>query len=81
MDVEAQIRLTCIIPAYNEAARLGRVLEAVIGHPMIDEVLVVDDGSSDATSEVARGYLRDGGSVRLITLETNGKTYQVKGEK
>lgn len=72
MDVEAQIRLTCIIPAYNEAARLGRVLEAVIGHPMIDEVLVVDDGSSDATSEVARGYLSEGGSVRLITLETNG---------
>jgi glycosyltransferase involved in cell wall biosynthesis len=65
--VEAQIRLTCIIPAYNEAARLGAVLTAVTLHPMIDEVLVVDDGSSDATSEVARGF-----AVRLITLERNG---------
>ncbi|WP_354001946.1 glycosyltransferase family 2 protein [Stagnihabitans tardus] len=65
--MEAQIRLTCIIPAYNEAARLGSVLQAVIGHPLIDEVLVVDDGSSDGTSEVARGY-----PVRLITLAQNG---------
>ena len=61
------MRLTCVIPAYNEAARLGSVLEAVVGHPLIDEVLVVDDGSSDATSEVARGY-----PVRLITLAQNG---------
>ncbi|NBZ87936.1 glycosyltransferase [Rhodobacteraceae bacterium CYK-10] len=61
------MRLTCIIPAYNEAARLGSVLQAVIGHPLIDEVLVVDDGSSDGTSEVARGY-----PVRLITLAQNG---------
>lgn len=70
--MEAQIRLTCIIPAYNEAARLGSVLQAIVGHPLIDEVLVVDDGSADATSEVARGFVVSGGRVRLITLAQNG---------
>ena len=38
------MRLTCVIPAYNEEARIGAVLQAVLGHRLIDEVLVVDDG-------------------------------------
>ncbi len=63
--------LTCLIPAYNEEARIAAVLEAVLGHPLIDEVLVIDDGSSDATSEVVRGHP----TARLITLSPNvGKT-------
>ncbi len=62
------MRLTCIIPAYNEAARIGGVLQAVLGHPLIDQVLVIDDGSADATSQVVRGYPQ----ARLITLAQNG---------
>jgi cellulose synthase/poly-beta-1,6-N-acetylglucosamine synthase-like glycosyltransferase len=46
------MRLSCIIPAYNEAARIGAVLDAVLGHPWIDEVIVVDDGSTDQTARV-----------------------------
>ena len=63
--------LTCLIPAYNEQARIAAVLQAVLGHPLIDEVLVIDDGSTDATSAVVRGYP----AARLITLTANaGKT-------
>jgi glycosyltransferase involved in cell wall biosynthesis len=63
--------LTCIIPAYNEQARIGAVLSAVLGHPLIDEVLVVDDGSSDSTSNIVRAFEQ----ARLITLPQNiGKT-------
>ena len=63
--------LTCLIPAYNEAARIGDVLACVIGHPMIDEVIVIDDGSSDGTSAVVAMIA----GVRLITLPQNcGKT-------
>lgn len=60
--------LTCVIPAYNEEARIGAVLSAVLGHPLIDEVLVIDDGSADATSAVVRGFP----AARLITLGRNG---------
>lgn len=45
---------TCLIPAHNEAARIAGVLAAAKGHPMIQEVLVVDDGSSDDTAAIAR---------------------------
>jgi glycosyltransferase involved in cell wall biosynthesis len=45
-------RLAVIIPALNEAAAIGRVLAAIPG--WVDEVLVVDNGSTDATAAVAQ---------------------------
>jgi glycosyltransferase involved in cell wall biosynthesis len=67
-------KLSCIIPAYNEASRIEAVLRSVVGHPLINEVIVVDDGSSDGTAEVVKGI--DG--VRLIELPQNkGKTWAV----
>jgi len=64
-------RVACIIPAFNEGARIGAVLDAVVGHPMVDEVIVVDDGSTDQTASVVSKTH----GVRLIIQPTNqGKT-------
>lgn len=66
--------VTCIIPAYNEEARIAAVLESVIGHPLIDEVIVVDDGSADGTADVVAGIE----GARLIRMPQNrGKTWAV----
>jgi len=45
------LTVTAIVPAYNQAARIGRVVEETLPH--VDEVLVVDDGSTDETRNVA----------------------------
>src|SRR5436305_15316951 len=58
--------LAVILPAFNEAATLGRVLRRVLLQPCVQQVLVVDDGSTDGTSEVAERFLND---VRLTVLK------------
>jgi hypothetical protein len=67
----ANLTVTCIVPAYNEAARIAAVLAAVTDHPLISQIIVVDDGSGDETSVVVRAFP----GVQLITLTQNiGKT-------
>ena len=50
-SVAGRTTITAVVPAFNEAGRVGRVVEAVSRH--VDEVVVVDDGSSDATADEA----------------------------
>lgn len=45
------MKIIVIIPAFNEQAAIGHVVEKSLQYA--DEVLVVDDGSSDSTSEIA----------------------------
>jgi len=60
-------KITVIVPAYNEEKHIGGVLDILQQVSLIDEILVVSDGSSDRTSEVAGSY-----NVRVIDCETNG---------
>lgn len=63
-------RVSCVVPVYNGERFLAEALESILGqtHPPY-EVLVVDDGSTDGTAEVARGL---GSSVRHVYQENAG---------
>lgn len=47
--------LSVIVPAYNEARTILRLLDLVLESPVVSDVVVVDDGSTDGTKEVLRG--------------------------
>ncbi|MBU2960822.1 glycosyltransferase family 2 protein [Citreicella sp. C3M06] len=64
--------LSCIIPAFNEAPRIGAVLDAVLDHPLIHEIVVIDDGSSDDTAARAQAVALRAPHLRVIRLERNG---------
>jgi len=78
--------ISIVMPAYNEASRLGRGLsrirdyfERYPGGVASIEILVVDDGSTDETPKIAQEWARDLPQVRLISNGTNrGQGYSVK---
>lgn len=45
--------VTIVVPARDEARRIGPLLDVIVGAPGVAEVVVVDDGSTDATAEIA----------------------------
>jgi glycosyltransferase involved in cell wall biosynthesis len=49
---DAPFLLSVIIPVYNEAATIGEVVDRVAAQPISKEIIVVDDGSTDATLDV-----------------------------
>ena len=62
--------VSVIIPAYNRATLLRPTIDAVLAQTRPpDEIIVVDDGSSDGTGAVARGY---GARVACITTVNGG---------
>jgi len=74
-------RVSIVVPAFNEASRIGeslRKIEAFLERmPWRAEILVVDDGSGDKTSEVVRAMQIP--RLRLISNSVNhGKGYAVK---
>lgn len=60
------MQVAAIIPAYNEENTVRTVIDAVCNSGVADEIIVVDDGSSDRTAEVAAAA-----GARVVSLGTN----------
>jgi dolichyl-phosphate beta-glucosyltransferase len=71
----AEIYLSVVIPAHNEAERIGPTLERVLAYLRRQayswEVVVVDDVSTDATMEVVARFQRDEDRLRLVQRTAN----------
>lgn len=66
--------ISAIIAAYNEEKTIADVLTALTRNPLVDEIIVVSDGSTDATVDIARSF-----DVTTIALRENrGKGYAMR---
>jgi polyisoprenyl-phosphate glycosyltransferase len=60
------LKVAAIVPAYNEQETLAEVLAVLQSTPLIDEIIVVSDGSTDSTVEIARAM-----GLKTIHLRKN----------
>lgn len=71
--------VTIIIPAYNEEKTLSEVLEKVCALDFVQQVIVVDDHSSDNTFDIATAFTRNNSHLDVFRHEVNrGKTAAIK---
>jgi glycosyltransferase involved in cell wall biosynthesis len=68
---EFNVRVSALIPTYNRRTHVERAIESALAqtHP-VDEVIVVDDGSTDGTAQMIE--LRYGARVRVIRQQNTG---------
>lgn len=74
---------TVIVPAYNEEERIAPTLEHILAHIKDNrwsaEVIVVDDGSNDATAAIASRYERENSSIRVVRNPVHrGKGHSIR---
>jgi glycosyltransferase involved in cell wall biosynthesis len=65
---ERRESVSAIVPVYNEAKTVALVVETLLGCPSIDEVICVDDGSTDASPAILRRF---GSAIVLVELPAN----------
>ncbi|MFQ5706697.1 MAG: glycosyltransferase [bacterium] len=66
-------RVSVVVPAYNEERVIGNCVESILASNYDDfEVILVDDGSTDNTLKVMRGYEKDA-RVKIISKSNGGK--------
>ena len=71
--------LSVVVPVYNEEQTLSKVIGKLVAVPTLLEIIIVDDCSTDGTSELARRLAEQYSQVRVVRHERNsGKTEALK---
>lgn len=72
-------KVSIIVPAFNDEAFLSRALDSCLAQSYRNvEILVVDDGSEDATADIMRDYAGKDARVKTLCLEDNGGTHNAR---
>ena len=70
---DRQLKFSVIIPAYNASKTLQRCLDSILSSNYLAlEVVVVDDGSSDATAQIVREYASGDSRIQLMIQKNAG---------
>ena len=65
-------KISVVMAAYNEERDIGRALDSIIAQTFTDwELIVIDDGSTDATTSIVRRYADSDSRIKLTCNDTN----------
>ena len=65
--------VSCIIPVYNTEKYLPRCIESVLAQTFVDwEMLLIDDGSTDASGSICDEYAAKDERIRVFHKENGG---------
>jgi len=64
-------KLSVVIPVYNEAATVAKIIERVLAVPVEKELITVDDGSTDDTRTVLRELASRHPEMKVVTQPVN----------
>ena len=78
MQFNAPIGVSFLIPAYNEQATIGEVLERIDALRLDAQIVVVDDGSTDATAAIVESFADGRADVELLRQPNRGKGAAVR---
>ena len=70
--------MSFLVPAYNEAATIVDVLDAVWALDVDKQIVVVDDGSTDGTGDLAEEWGEDRAGIVLVRQDNRGKGAAVR---
>ncbi|WP_162428434.1 glycosyltransferase family 2 protein [Pontibacter pudoricolor] len=70
------MKVSCLIPCYNERERIAKVLDIVVSTQSVQQVICVDDGSTDGTADYIEANWPTVEVIRL--LRNHGKTKAIK---
>jgi len=72
------MRVSFLVPAYNEAATIGALLDAVWALDLDKQIVVVDDGSTDGTGELVERWRESHDGIVFLRQENRGKGAAVR---
>lgn len=64
--------ISVIIPCFNAEQTLARTLDSCIAQPEAAQILVIDDGSRDASPDIATQYAQQYPQIELLRMPQNG---------
>jgi glycosyltransferase involved in cell wall biosynthesis len=73
-----RVGVSFLIPAYNEAATIREVLERIDALGLDTQIVVVDDGSTDATAQIVETWATTHPEVELLRQPNRGKGAAVR---
>lgn len=75
IDNETLPLISIIVPAYNAEDTIARCLDSLVNQTYINtEILVIDDGSDDATKQIVESYCRHNSNVIYIAKSNGGQS-------